>query len=215
MFSRPTSDSRRPAAREDFFRPVPTEGALRLADGQRASALPAEFLHSLHETLARDLGENAPQVLYACGYEWSLQDMVRLTRRLGAEFAGGNLDLWQLDARFVLDTWWAPLTAAGWGAWMLDLSTHLKGITFVELRHSAVAAIRPGASEPVCHLYAGLFAGALSFFERSENHAVEIQCAATGHAACKFVIGPGAQIDAVESWRKQGASADEIRRRLS
>ena len=215
MLPRPTSDCRRPAAREDFFRAAPAEGALRLADGQRVAAVSAEFLQSLHEGLVQDLGDTARHALYACGYEWSLQDMALLTRRLAAELAGGDLDLWQLDVRFVLDTWWAPLTAAGWGAWTLDLSTQLKGITFVELRHSAIAAILPGAPAPVCHLYAGLFAGALSFFERSEHHATEIQCAALGHATCRFVIGPGAQIDAVESWRKQGASADEIRRRLS
>lgn len=214
MPPRQTSDHYR-ALREDYLRHAPDDGSIRLSDGQCAAAVPIEFVQRLHETLARGLGPSVDRVLYSCGYEWGLQEMVRLTLRLREEFGSGNLDVWQMDARFVLDSWWAPLTAAGWGAWTLDLSTQTRGITFVEVRNSAVVGAVRDAAGPACHLYAGLFAGALSFYERGENHAVEIQCAAMGHASCRFVIGPGAQIDAVEAWRQQGSSADEIRRRLS
>jgi predicted hydrocarbon binding protein len=214
MPPRQTSDSRR-IHREDYFRHAPDDGSIRLSDGQRTAAVPAEFLHHLQDSLRRELGSSAERVLYACGYEWGLQEMVRLTLHLREEFGSGNLDLWQMDARFVLDSWWAPLTAAGWGTWTLDLTTQTKSITFVEVRNSAaIGADRP-ATAPMCHLYAGLFAGALSFYERGETHAVEIQCAAMGHPSCRFVVGPGAQIEAVEAWRHQGASADDVRRRIS
>jgi len=217
MPPRQPSDSRRHSP-DDSFRHVPTEGSIRLPDGQRAAAVPVEFIHGLHASLAQELGESAPRTLYACGYEWALQAMIRLTQRLREESGGGTKpDLWQMDARLVLDRWWAPLNAAGWGAWTLDLTAHAKGLTFVEVQNSAVVAepAQHKPVKPVCHLYAGLFAGALSFFGRGESHAVEIQCAALGHPSCRFVIGPGAQIDAVESWRQQGVSVGEIHRRLT
>jgi uncharacterized protein len=214
MPPRETSDSRQ-IVDPDPFRHQPDEGAIRLSDGQRAAAVSQEFIQNLHESLARDLGDSARHLLYACGYEWGLQDMVRLTHRLRADRDADGADLWHMDARFVLDSWWAPLTAGGWGVWTLDLTALPKGLCFVEVRNSAVAATQAGASAPVCHLYAGLFAGALSFIRREETHAAEIQCAAMGHSSCQFVIAPSAQIDAIGVWQKQGADAAEVRRRLA
>ncbi len=215
MSPRPHSDGH-PQTGGDFIRPVADEGALRLPDGRRTAVLPGSFFAQLPLDLAPSLGEHARHALYKSGYEWALQDMVRLSRHLAGEFGGGaNLDLWQMDAKFVLDRWWAPLHATGWGACALDLSSFSRGFSFVELRHSIVAANSPGSDEPACHLYSGLFAGALSFVERQERHAIEFQCAALGAPTCKFVIGPGPQVDEAESWRQQGVAPEEIRRRLT
>jgi predicted hydrocarbon binding protein len=77
-----------------------------------------------------------------------------------------------------------------------------------------VAAALQSADEPVCHLYAGLFAAAVSFLDRSERHAAELACAAAGAATCVFVVGSGADIDAAEAWRQQKTPVQEIIRRL-
>ncbi len=215
MALRPNSDIRRPA-REDLIQPQPDQGALRLPDGQRVAVLPAVFFQHLATELALPLGDQTRHALYKFGFEWALQDMIRLSRQLAAEFGGGaNLDLWQMDAKFVLDRWWAPLHTAGWGSWTIDLTSLSRGFAFVDLRHNLIASTAVGATQPTCHLYAGLFAGAVSFFERSERHSVEIQCAALGSPSCRFVVGPGPQVDEVESWRHQRVAPDEIRRRLS
>ena len=218
MPPRPLNDGRR-HSREDFILSLPAEGALRLPDGRRVAVVPDLFLGQLHRELTRDLDDAARHSLYKFGYEWALQEMVLLSRMISREFgAGGNLDLWQMDAKFVLDRWWSPLAQAGWGTVTLDVSSLSRGFAFIELRHSTVVAALAGpnrATEPLCHLYAGLFAGALSFFERAERHGVEIQCAALGAPACRFAVGPGSQIDEVEMWRKQGIAPDEIRRRLT
>ncbi len=212
---RPLSDPRR-QRRGDFLTIVPIEGTLRLADGQRTAILPASFLGLLTAELAGPLGDSARHVFYKFGYDWALRDMVRLSRELSQEFGGGaDLDLWQLDAKFVLDRWWSQLATAGWGACSFDLTSHARGFTFAELRESVAVANAPKATQPVCHLYAGMLAGALSFFERSERHAVEFQCAALGAPSCRFVIGAGPQIDEVESWRHQRIAPEEIRRRLA
>ena len=215
MSLRPNSDSHR-QTREDFIHPQPAAGALRLPAGQRTAVLPGIFLAHLATELAPFLGDQTRHALYKFGFEWGLQDMVRLSRQLAAEFGGGaNLDLWQMDAPFVLERWWSPLSAAGWGVWTLDLSSLARGFAFVELHHGLVAAHATAATQPACHLYAGLYAGAFSFYERHERHAVEFQCAALGAPACRFVIGHGPQMDEVESWRQQGLAPAEIRRRLT
>lgn len=212
---RPNSDGRR-QTREEFIHPLLPEGTLRLSDGQRAAVLPGIFLPQLAADLFAPLGDHTRHALYKFGYEWALQDMVRISRQVADEFGGGaDLDLWQMDAKFVLDRWWQPRHATGWGALTLDLSSLSRSFAFFELHHSVVASHSPGATQPTCHLYAGLFAGALSFFERVERHAIEFQCAALGAPTCRFAVGPGPQIDEVESWRQQQVAPDDIRRRLA
>jgi len=147
--------------------------------------------------------------------------MLHLSQRMRDESNRTDTrELWKMDAPFVLERWAAPFAAAGWGACIFDLSSHPKGITFVELRHSAAAAAakeltdstgrRAGA--PVCHLYAGLFAGALSFYDRAESHGVEVECSALGHPCCRFIVGPGPLIDQAENARHSGVAYDAIRR---
>ncbi len=209
--SSPASDASRPA--NEFFRHKSAEGSIQSGDGQRIAALPQPLLHSLHGAMVESLGRSSRDALYRTGFEWALQEMLRLNQQMHDKF-GGGFDFWQMDAKFVLDSWWSPLESMGWGAATFDLSAVSRGIVLVELRSSAVAAALNGAKEPVCHLHAGLFAGSLSFFDRVERHAVEVQCAAMGHESCNFVVGPGADIDSAETWRKEGASAADIGRRF-
>lgn len=205
--------SEAPFAASKLFRFDAAGGSLHLVDGPRVMAFSQPMIRSLHAALAARLGPGN-DAAYRLGYEWALQDMLRLHQKMRDEFGGKNFDFWQMEAKFILDSWWSPLDAMGWGAAIFDFAAIARGLAFVELRHSVVAAAHPDAAQPVCHLYAGLFAGALGFFERAERHAIEIQCRAVGHDTCRFVVGPGAEIDAAETWRKQGAAAAEIVRRL-
>ncbi len=212
MPDRSTSD-KSPSAREEFIRSHPTEGALLTPDGRRVAGLPEGLMQALHRGFGEAATENARQTLYRAGYEWGLQDMLQFSSRLRQESGGANTaDLWQMEPPLVLERWSAPLAASGWGSCIFDFSARVKGITFVELRHSASAAAVGRATVPVCHLYAGLFAGALSFFDRVESHAVETECAALGHACCRFIVGPGPLIDQAESARHSGIAHDAIRR---
>jgi len=215
MSLRPNIDGRRPN-RAEMITPLAATGALGNSAGHRFAVLPASFWSTFSAELARPLNDQTRHALYKFGYEWALQDMVRLSHQLVAEFGGGaNLDLWQMDAKFVLDRWWASCNTSGWGSCTLDVSALSRGISFVEVRNGIVEPANSGTTQPTCHLYSGLFAGALSFFERIERHAVEVQCVALGAPSCRFVVGPGPQIDTVESWRQQGITPDEIRRRLA
>ncbi len=197
------------------FRHDAKDGSIRLPDERRIVALSEPLLQQLHFAIIEQRGETAQDALYRTGYEWALQEMLRLTRELRAASGQANFDFWQQDLAGVLTRWWAFADALGWGTATFDLQATARGLTFVELRNSVVADAFAGADQPVCHLYAGLFAGALSFYTRAERHAVEIQCAAMNHAACRFIVGPGPEVDSAEAWRQQGIAAPEIFRRLS
>ncbi|MBI5769826.1 MAG: hypothetical protein HZA93_18770 [Verrucomicrobia bacterium] len=220
MSFRPSSESR-PPGRGAVLLTAPAEGAVRQPDGQRAAVVPLSFLTDLREALGHEFGASARHICYCTGFDWALRDMVRVGQRLRGEPGGGGRDLWQMDAKPVLDTWWGPLDAAGWGACRF---TRLpRGIILAEVTHTATAAARreqaeaaaTPPTEPACDLYAGLFAGALSFFERAERHAVEVQCAALGLPHCLFVAGASPEIDQVEAWRHLRLPAEEVRQRLT
>jgi predicted hydrocarbon binding protein len=93
-------------------------------------------------------------------------------------------------------------------------SLQSKGLTVIELRNSAVAQSMELAGKPVCHMYAGLFAGVFSFYDREERGCIEIQCYAMGNDVCKFLVGSQKQMNAVEFWSNEGASATEILQKL-
>jgi predicted hydrocarbon binding protein len=192
---------------------APDRGTLRHLTGN-VSKVSLELVHGFHASLVGQFPENAADVLYRCGYEWALQDMVGLNSRLREEIGGSGFDLWQMEAKFVYESWWTLLQDTGWGRCTFDFGSATRGILVIQLQGSAVAAALAGSEEPVCHLHAGMFAGAVSFFDRGERHAVELQCAAMGAESCQFIVGSGADIDAAETWRQQGTSAGEIIRRF-
>lgn len=195
---------------EEFFSSDSTKGTIHLRDGQRAARVSEAFINGLHVGVEDEVGDASGLIMYRCGYQWGLEDMKRFATRMRQEFGGGKQDIWQMNMGFVFESWWWPLTVEGYGGWTLDLGFLKKGITVAEIRNSAVAQSIKMANKPVCHLYAGLFAGALSVYDKAERGAIEIQCYAMGNDACKFLIGDQKQVNAAEFWRKEGASAHEI-----
>jgi predicted hydrocarbon binding protein len=190
------------------------QGSLRNLQEERVVAVSVDLIETLHATLGQQFGEAAPDLLYRSGYECSLQDMSVLSQKLTVEMSGSNLDLWQMDAKYILQKWWEPLAEAGWGCATFDVSALARGRVIVDVIGSPMARVFTGGRAPVCHFHAGMYAGAVSFFERNERHATELQCCANGHGSCRFLVTTGAEIDSAETWRKQGTSALDIARRL-
>lgn len=188
-------------------------GVVRDPHGGRLAILSRDLIRELHSAVIQAFGDTAQDVLYRSGYEWALQDMAALGRRLLAQ-SGTEGDLWKADPQFVLESWWEPLGESGWGGARFDCTPLSRGIAHVHLSRSVVADAFGRADDPVCHLYAGLFAGALSFIQRAERHCVEIECRTQGAAVCRFVAGPGANVDEAETLRQQHVEPDEIARRI-
>ena len=199
---------------EDYFRREKAEGKIFIRDGQRAVRVSEDFIVGLHSGLEEDVGEASNLIMYKCGREWGAQDMKRFNYRMRHEFGGGKREIWQMNPKFVFETWWWPLTIQGWGAWTLDMTFRERGITFVEIRNSAVARSMKRVGKPVCHLYAGMFAGVLSYWDKTERDSIEVQCYSMGNDCCKFMIGDEKNVNAAEFWRQEGANAEEIRQKF-
>ncbi len=213
MFSSsPSTDrpSSGPAFQADFG-----SGALFRRDGQRCAGLAVEFISSLQESVTECFGDDARDVLYRCGFEWGLKELLATTTKLLRDSSPQNVTLAQLEPKFALETWWRTMRETGHGLAKIDCSRDGRGIVVIDLRQCPAALATPIGSHPVCHYYAGLFAGALSFLDRAERHATEIQCRALGHSCCQFVVGPGSEVDAAEAARQQATPAVEILRRLT
>jgi uncharacterized protein len=195
---------------EEFFKADLENGAIYLRDGERAAKVTESFINGLHLGMEEEVGDSSGLLMYRCGHQWALRDMKRFGDRMRQEFGGGKIDVWQMNKRFVLETWWWPLIIQGFGDWRLDFSFENNGIIVVELRNSAIAQSMGLIGKPVCHMYAGLFAGVFSYLDKVERGGIEIQCYAMGNDVCKFLIGSQKQVNAVEFWRKEGANAKEI-----
>jgi len=199
--------------REDYFH-RDENGSLRLYDGQRGILASEDFIVGLHNGLSEEVGDAANLIMYQCGYEWGIQDMKRFGDRMRHEFGGGKTDMWEMNPKFVLETWWWPLTVQGWGSWSLDMSFEKQGMVFVSIQNSAVAKSLEQVGKPVCHMYAGMFAGVFSVFRKEQRNSIEIQCYSMGNDCCKFLIGDEKRVNAAEFWRREGASSNEIMEKL-
>lgn len=213
MFSRsPSADrtSSGPVLQADYG-----SGALTRPGGVRCATVAVDFLCHLHTAVAEQFGEDAQDVLYRCGYEWGLRELLGTGTRLVREASPQKLTLAQIEPKFALETWWKSMRESGHGLARIDCSRESRGIVVIELNQCPAALTAPTGNRPTCHSYAGLFAGALSFLDRAERHATEIQCRALGHSCCQFVVGPGSEVDGAEAARQQGTPAAEILRRLT
>lgn len=195
------------------FRSDAAAGVVCDPHGERLAILSLDLIREWHAAVIGAFGDAAQDVLYRTGYEWALQDMASLNRRLLAQ-SGADGGLWTMAPHDVLESWWRPMAENGWGGAHFDCSPLARGIAHINLSHSVVADAFGRAEDPVCHLYAGLFAAALSFIQRAERHCVEIECRTQGASMCRFVVGPGAVVDEAETLRQQHVAPGEIARRM-
>jgi predicted hydrocarbon binding protein len=200
-----------PTTAADLFRHDPARGVVEAAGG-RAMRVTEDFLAGLLEGLDGEVGDAAADVAYRCGYQWGVEDLQSFTTRARKQF---ETDVEKLPLGVALESWWAPLAAAGWGRWQYDFVQAKKGVILVDLRESAVAAAVGRAGRPVCHLYAGLYAACFTTLSKRKLAAAEIQCAAAGAESCKILVSTRKHLDKVAAWRRDGATAAEVVQRLS
>jgi uncharacterized protein len=197
--------------RDDFFKFAVREGTIHTRRGLRAFLATEDFVVGLQQGLEDEVGDASAMILYKCGYKWGLQDMKTFVPTIEKEF-GQNLS--EMNASFFLEEWWWPLQAEGWGAWKVDTSQRKQGMIFIDLHDSAIAKSLGNLGKPVCHVYAGLFAGVFTYLTKYELSGIEVQCYAMGEDYCKFIIGAEKRINAAEFWHKEGATATEVIEKL-
>jgi uncharacterized protein len=185
---------------KDFFQFESGKGTI--VDWNNAQNILAteDFIIGLVEGLEEEVGEASAAIMYTIGCEWGQKDAFFFEKWFEKEF---DRPVRQTSLMFLLETWWWPFTAQGWGRWEVDMGDRRQGFMFINLFDSALARTLGDVGKPVCHLYAGLFSGF-----------IEIQCYSMGETYCKFLLGGQERIDAASFWLNEGATAKDIEKRL-
>ncbi len=110
----------------------------------------------------------------------------------------------------MLESWWWPFRAAGWGRWRYDFAYARCGLVFVELNNSAFVETAGESNKPACDLYAGLYAAVFGNLAQRELACVELECAAKGDAKCRFLVAAKKRVETARTERDGGAAVAEI-----
>lgn len=170
-----------------------------------------DFIIGLIEGLEEEVGSASGVVMYNIGYQWGLRDAKFFQQWFEQEY---KKTIREVNSVFMLEAWWWPFTAQGWGNWEVDMSEHKNGFMFVNIFDSAVARTLGDVGKPVCHIYAGLFAGFFSDIVKKSLSCIEIQCYSMGETYCKFLLSSQDRVDAANFWHNEGATARDIEKRL-
>ncbi len=198
---------------EDFFSFDIKTGTISDWNESRNILTSEDFIIGLIEGLEEEVGNASGVVMYNIGKEWGRRDADFFQNWFQKEYEYDK-PLNQINLPYVLEAWWWPFTAQGWGNWEVDMSEQKNGFMFVNIFDSAVARTLGDVGKPVCHIYAGLLAGFFSSLVKKPLNCIEIQCYAMGETYCKFLLGKQDRIDAATFWLNEGAIARDIEKRL-
>jgi predicted hydrocarbon binding protein len=196
---------------EDFFHFQSDTGAVTDWNEARNIFTSEDFIIGLIEGLEEEVGSASAVVMYSIGYQWGIRDAKFFQHWFEKEY---EKNIREVNTMFMLEAWWWPFTTQGWGNWEVDMSEHKNGFMFVNIFDSAVARTLGDIGKPVCHIYAGLFAGFFSDLVKKSLSCIEIQCYSMGETYCKFLMGRQDRIDAAAFWQNEGATARDIEKRL-
>lgn len=196
---------------DDFFHFQQETGAVTDWNESRNIFTSEDFIIGLIEGLEEEVGSASAVVMYTIGCQWGIRDAKFFQDWFEKEY---EKNIRETHTLFMLEAWWWPFTAQGWGNWEVDMSEQKNGFMFVNIFDSAVARTLGDVGKPVCHLYAGLFAGFFSEMVKKPLSCIEIQCYSMGETYCKFLLGRQERIDAATFWHNEGATARDIEKRL-
>lgn len=199
--------SRRTALRRDRAAGAAFDGL-----GRRTLVAPIGWLPAWRDALMQETGDAADEILTAIGAGWGAADMAAFIGRASDEFGD---ELVRIHMAVALQTWWWPFNAGGWGVARFDYGRSGQKWIRADVADSAWARAAGAARRPVCHLYAGLFAGALSRLTGRTLIGVETQCRACDGVDCRFLVTTDLRAAAIREWRRAGLHADEIESRLA
>jgi hypothetical protein len=199
---------------QDFFSFNRAKGTITDWNESRNILVTEDFIIGLIEGLEQEIGSASAVVMYNIGTEWGKRDAEFFRNWFEKEYEyekGINEHI----LPYVLEAWWWPFISQGWGNWDVDMSEQKNGFMFVNIFDSAVARTLGEVGKPVCHIYAGLFAGFFSSLVEKQLNCIEIQCYAMGETYCKFLLGKQDCVDAAAFWQNEGATAKDIEKRLN
>ena len=176
-------------------------GTLQNRAGARMVALTDDFLVAMLNTLERELGAGADEVVKATGRDWG--------RRAAEQFAA---EMQKYRGRALLQLPLAMFAADlaeafrhhGWGAFRFDFSHYALGVLTVEVRSPIIGGVVKPTAPPADALLGAFLAGMVSHFAGIELDCVQTKCPTIGVSG--FVLTAPERLKAV----RPGGPHDEI-----
>ena len=150
-------------------------------------------LHSLRQSLLRDLGEEAAGYLQEAGFAAGEQVYDSFLSWL-PEFAGVS-DPADLDASTLGEVLSAFFEVLGWGS--LTIEKAGKGALLITAPHWAEAEPHGHTQQPSCYVSSGLLADFLGRLSSIPVAVMEVECRTRDDAHCRFVAGSPQTLEAV------------------
>jgi predicted hydrocarbon binding protein len=194
-------------AADQFFQADPRAGVVTNIYGQRMLRGTLHYLRALARALVAQGPDKATAVLSKIGRAWGEANIREFAPRIAQEY---EVEFDKLGMGVMLESWWWPLRASGWGRWRCDFRHSRRGLVHIDLFESAMAEAVGQTGAVACHLYAGLFASAFSFLARRDLACVELACVSRGDPKCRFLVASAARADTAAVQRDQGATAEQI-----
>jgi uncharacterized protein len=191
----------------DFFQFDAEDGTIVDWNNSQNLLTTEDFILGLVTGLEEEVGSAAASTIYTIGQEWGQKDAFFFEKWFEQEY---GQSVQESNLMFLLETWWWPFTAQGWGRWEVDMSDRKQGFMFINLFDSAMARTLGDVGKPVCFLYAGLFSGFFTEMVKKQLSCIEIQCYSMGENYCKFLLGAQERIDAAAFWMNEGATSKDI-----
>ncbi|HEV3144850.1 MAG TPA: V4R domain-containing protein [Gemmataceae bacterium] len=197
-------------APDQFFQEQPG-GVIQTIYGQRVLRAGTSFFPALLNSLVQIGGVEPARLMYRFGQQLGQQEMDAFVPRIEREF---EVPFEKMHLGVMLETWWWPYRAKGWGDWRCDFQHAANGLILVDIFDSFVAAALGQTGRCVCDLYAGLFAALFSRIASRELGCIELRCASAGAPHCQFLIAIPQRIEAATRWREQGHDARAVLKSL-
>jgi hypothetical protein len=196
---------------DQFFETDAAAGTVQTVYGQRALWASDAFMQALNRSLTEHAPARVGEIRYGIGRAWGERLMHEFAPRIEQEY---EVEFEKLGVGMVLESWWWPLRAMGWGACNFDFGRARKGVVAVRVHDSAAVVKEARPQAVTCHLYAGLFAATFSALAHRDVACVEVGCAAKGDGHCTFVVAAEARAKAAAAQRDEGTRADDILERI-
>jgi len=153
----------------------------------------SQVLHSLRQSLSRDLGDDAAVYLQEAGFAAGKQVYDCFLRWL-PNFAGVE-DPTDLDVSTLSEVLSAFFEELGWGA--LTIEPAGKGALMITAPNWAEAEHDSSVQQPSCYVSSGLLADFLGRFSSVPVAVMEVECRTRADVHCRFIAGAPHTMEAV------------------
>jgi predicted hydrocarbon binding protein len=160
------------------------------------------ILHSLRQSLARDLGDRAAGYLQEAGFAAGGQIYESFLQWL-PEFTGVD-DPANLDADSLGEVLSAFFEALGWGA--LTVEEAGQGALMLTAPDWAESEVGGGSAQPSCFVTSGILTDFLGRLSSAPVAVMEVECRTRADNRCRFIAGAPDTLDAVFNALASGQS---------